>query len=50
MTLRQTIESHKQNPSIHYDYKSPNILRTIYLPNDQATQIRNEVEMLHHQI
>ncbi|CDW87267.1 UNKNOWN [Stylonychia lemnae] len=48
--LRQTIEEHKKNPTISYDYKSPNILRTIYLPNDQAIQIRNEVEVLHQQI
>lgn len=47
LNLRKTIEDHKKNPTISYDYKSPNILRTIYLPNDQAIQIRNEVESLH---
>lgn len=30
--------------------KSPNILRTVYLPNDQAIQIRTEVEQLHQSI
>lgn len=50
LNLRQTIEEHKKNPTINYDYKSPNILRTIYLPNDQAVEIRNEVERLHQQI
>lgn len=34
LNLRQTIEEHKKNPTINYDFKSPNILRTIYLPND----------------
>jgi len=49
-TLRKTIEEHKQNPSIHYDYPTPNVLRTIYLPNDQSTQMRSEVEQLHKEI
>jgi len=46
-TLRKTIEEHKQNPSINYDMQTPNILRTIYLPNDQSTQMRQEVDALH---
>jgi hypothetical protein len=39
-TIRKTIEDHKQNPSINYDMQTPNILRTIYLPNDQSQQLR----------
>jgi hypothetical protein len=34
LSLRRSIEEHKQNPSINYDMHTPNILRTIYLPND----------------
>lgn len=49
-SLRKTIEEHKANPAIHYDYATPNILRTIYLPNDQSAQMRSEVESLHQQI
>lgn len=49
-TLRKTIEDHKQNPSINYDMQTPNILRTIYLPNDQSQQLRSEVDTLHAQI
>ena len=49
-TLRKTIEEHKANPAIHYDYNTPNVLRTIYLPNDQSSQMRTEVESLHEQI
>lgn len=33
-TIKDQIESHKKNPAIHYDYKQPNVLKTIYLPND----------------
>jgi hypothetical protein len=29
---------------------TPNILRTIYLPNDQSTQMRQEVDTLHQKI
>jgi hypothetical protein len=49
-SLRKTIEEHKSNPAIHYDYHTPNVLRTIYLPNDQSSHMRNEVETLHEQI
>jgi hypothetical protein len=49
-TLRKTIEEHKQNPSINYDMHTANILRTIYLPNDQSQQLRSEVDTLHAQI
>lgn len=49
-TLRKNIDEHKQNPSINYDMQTPNILRTIYLPNDQSSQIRSEVDGLHAQI
>jgi len=49
-SLRKTIEEHKQNPSIHYDYPTPNVLRTIYLPNDQSSAMRSEVEQLHREI
>ncbi|TNV79569.1 hypothetical protein FGO68_gene13151 [Halteria grandinella] len=49
-SLRKTIEEHKANPAIHYDYHTPNVLRTIYLPNDQSTHMRSEVESLHLQI
>lgn len=49
-TLRETIEEHKQKPSINYDMHTPNILRTIYLPNDQSQQLRSEVDTLHTQI
>ena len=30
--------------------QTPNILRTIYLPNDQSSQMRQEVDALHQQI
>ena len=49
-SLRKTQDDHRANPSIHYDYNTPNVLRTIYLPNDQSTHLRNEVEQLHSSI
>lgn len=49
-TIQKSIEDHKKNPAIHYDYKQPNVLRTVYLPNDQLGKIKQEVEQLHFQI
>ena len=49
-SLKKSIEDHKQAPSINYDMHTPNILRTIYLPNDQSTQMRQEVDALHQKI
>ena len=50
LSLRQSIEEHKERPAISYDYQAPNVLRTIYLPNDQSQQMRTEVGQLHEQI
>lgn len=50
VNLRKEIVDHKKHPTISYDYKQPNVLRTIHLPNDQLGQMKMEVEELHRQI
>lgn len=34
----------RENPGIDYSVKTPNILRTIYMENDDISNLRGEIE------